>query len=160
MRIPLWSFLLAIVVIIIVLLLITRFRRSRHTQHKIQEKTLTAEADTRSRVSLQEVDKLIVPQYNWHINMDKPMYLTQDSMYEEVAWTKNRLVFLGTSLEKLIPRLERWYNVKITVRNDALRNQRFTAVLADPGLPKVLEAMQNITAFHYQIDKNQVTITP
>lgn len=116
--------------------------------------------NTSSHVTLQDVDKLIVPQYNWHISMDKPMYLPQDSLYAETAWTKNRLVFFNTSFEGLIPRLERWYNIKITVHDDQLRKARFTAMLTDPGLPKTLEALRNAWAFHYRIDKNQVFITP
>jgi len=116
--------------------------------------------NTGSRVTLKGIDKLIVPQYDWHTRMDKPMYLPQDSMYEEVAWTKNRLVFFGTSLKELIPRLQRWYNVKITVNSADLQHRRFSAAMADPGLPKTLEALRNITAFHYRIDKDQVYITP
>ena len=116
--------------------------------------------NTRSQVTLREIDKLIVPQYNWHISMDKPMYLPQDSIYAETAWTKNRLVFFNTSFEGLIPRLERWYNVKITVNDDQLRNQHFTAMIADPGLGQTLKALQNAGNFHYRIDKNHVFITP
>jgi transmembrane sensor len=116
--------------------------------------------NTRSHVSLREVDKLIVPQYNWHISMDKPMYLPQDSLYAETAWTKNRLVFFNTSLEGLIPRLERWYNVKIVVNDDQLKKQHFSAIMADPGLSQTLKALQNVSEFRYRIDKNQVFITP
>jgi transmembrane sensor len=116
--------------------------------------------NTSSRVILNREDKLIVPQYNWHIRMDKPMYLPQDSMYEEIAWTKNRLVFFGTSLNDLIPRLQRWYNVKITINDDYLRQARFSAMLTDPGLPKTLKMLQDARSFHYRIDKDQVFITP
>ena len=116
--------------------------------------------NTSSRVTLRGVDKLIVPEYNWHISMDKPMYLPQDSLYAETAWTKNRLVFFGTSLKDLIPRLQRWYNVKITINDDNLRKQRFSAMLTDPGLLKTLEILQTAAPFHYRIDKDQVSITP
>ena len=116
--------------------------------------------NTRSHVTLQDVDKLIVPQYNWHISMDKPMYLPQDSFYVENAWTKDHIVFFNINFEGLILRLERWYNVKITVNNDELRQQHFTAMMNDPGLPKVLEALKNTANFHYRIDKDRVFITP
>jgi ferric-dicitrate binding protein FerR (iron transport regulator) len=92
--------------------------------------------------------------------MDKPMYLPQDSLYAETAWTKNRLVFFNTSLEGLIPRLERWYNVKIVVNDDQLKKQHFSAIMADPDLSQTLKALQNVSEFRYRIDKNQVFITP
>jgi len=258
MRIPLWSFLLAIAVIIAILLILPRFIRSKPKpdMHRIQEKTLTADRgtrpnfvlpdsttvwlnagssltyrtlpnsdyrqtemegeacftvpatdtapfivsskdvdvfinggsildlnayrddsttqisifkgsaevffhnNTRSHVTLKATDKLIVPQYNWHISMDKPMYLPRESLYAEMAWTKNRLVFFNTSLEGLIPRLERWYDVKIVVSDDQLKKQHFSAMMADAGLSQMLKTLQNVSEFHYRIDNNQVFITP
>jgi len=116
--------------------------------------------NTSSRMILRPVDKLIVPQYNWHISMDKPMYLSQDSLYAEMAWTKNHLAFNDISFEELIFRLQRWYNVKFTVNDDNLRKHRFSAMLTDPALAKTLETLQRAEPFHYRIDKDQVFITP
>lgn len=80
-----------------------------------------------------------------------------DSMTTETQWTKNRLVFDEKKLEDIIPVLERWYDVSITIKQHK-NNQLYNGTFENDKLEDVLEALQLIGGFRYKIDKNNVII--
>lgn len=77
---------------------------------------------------------------------------------EETLWMKNKLMVKDETLEEIVPKLERWYNVDITLRDPRIRSYRYTATITEKNIAEVLEAMQLIKSFHFKIDSNDVVI--
>jgi len=76
----------------------------------------------------------------------------------DIAWKNNRLIFNNDRFGDIIKILERWYNVDITLQNPALANVRFSAKFDRESISDVLNALNIIEPFHFEINKNIVVI--
>ncbi|HZK64875.1 MAG TPA: FecR family protein, partial [Puia sp.] len=81
-----------------------------------------------------------------------------DSDKAETAWMYNKLVFDGDSFEELAAKMERWYNIKITFKNDQLFKYRFKGVFNNETVKEALDALQLTAAFTYNIKGNIVVL--
>jgi ferric-dicitrate binding protein FerR (iron transport regulator) len=55
-------------------------------------------------------------------------------------------------------KLERWYNVHITVGNKKLHEERITGAFENESIEQALEALKISVPFSYKISKNNITI--
>lgn len=76
-----------------------------------------------------------------------------------IAWKNNELVFDGEKLGDAIKKLERWYDVKITIKNKQLPALRYTAAYHDPDLFQLLKSMGFVLGFNYKTAENGKLIT-
>ena len=76
----------------------------------------------------------------------------------ETSWVDNKLVLKDETLEEIVPKLERWYDVDISLRNPRVKGYRYTATLTEERIDDVLSAMQLIKSFHFKVDSNDVII--
>ncbi|HVI45780.1 MAG TPA: FecR family protein [Chitinophaga sp.] len=85
--------------------------------------------------------------------------LTGDSsLTEETAWMSNHLVFHNETLEALSHRLERWYGMKVIIRNQELKERRFSGRADNLPAEKLLDLLQKIVPFEYTIKDNILVI--
>ncbi|NIG56937.1 FecR family protein [Chitinophaga sp. Cy-1792] len=75
------------------------------------------------------------------------------------AWMDDRFEFDNLNLEDLSHDLERWYNVKISFKDDKYKKEVFTGAFKKQTIEDVLNALQLTLGFHYQLDKDQHTVT-
>ncbi|SIN64566.1 FecR family protein [Chitinophaga niabensis] len=76
----------------------------------------------------------------------------------EPAWMQSRLEFENVTFEQLTNELERWYNVRIDIKNDKLKGEVFSGAFNDKPLPEVLEALQYTLQFKYKISKDSGSV--
>jgi ferric-dicitrate binding protein FerR (iron transport regulator)/succinate dehydrogenase flavin-adding protein (antitoxin of CptAB toxin-antitoxin module) len=81
-----------------------------------------------------------------------------DSSRVETAWIYGRLVFDGDSFVTLAEKMERWYDIKITIQNQSISNNRFSGVFEKENVEEAFKALQLITMFKYDIHDNEVLI--
>jgi ferric-dicitrate binding protein FerR (iron transport regulator) len=74
------------------------------------------------------------------------------------SWKDNRLVFVDESFESLAVKMERWYNVRIIIKGDKLKQFRFTGIFENETIEQALKALQITTRFEYTFDQNIITI--
>jgi transmembrane sensor len=87
-------------------------------------------------------------------------YYGTDSSSVETSWTKNQLEFNGEPLDKIALNLERWFNVRVTITNESLKKEKYTATLEeDDKLEDFLEALKLAEGFHYSIKDREVIIS-
>jgi ferric-dicitrate binding protein FerR (iron transport regulator) len=86
-------------------------------------------------------------------------YINGDSTSIETYWTKNKLAFDGESLESVARKIERWYAVKVIIKDEGLKTENYTSAFEDESLPEVLNALKLTGNFKYTINKKVVTIT-
>ncbi|MGX1930588.1 FecR family protein [Flagellimonas sp. 2504JD4-2] len=74
------------------------------------------------------------------------------------SWVKGELVFRGMSLENILKKLERHYNVAITNQNMEYSQKRFNANFGNQPIETVLNYFKNTYGIDYTINNNNVTL--
>ena len=74
-------------------------------------------------------------------------------------WKNNELRLTNISFPELIPQIERWYGVTITLDYVLGNNDRFTMSIKTESLRELLNMMQLTSKFNYTIDGEQVKIS-
>jgi ferric-dicitrate binding protein FerR (iron transport regulator) len=85
-------------------------------------------------------------------------YKQQDSSAIETLWVKNKLAFDGEALEDIALKIERWFDVKVTISDEKLKKEPFSGVFDNESLQVVMEALRLTGKFKYDINKKEVTI--
>jgi transmembrane sensor len=98
------------------------------------------------------------PDLTLTIEKVKPMLIGDVQYIEEVAWKESLLVFKDESFEELKPKLERWYDLKVTVQATVPETYRFTGILKNEDIKEALSAMQLIKPFKFKLLANEVII--
>lgn len=75
-----------------------------------------------------------------------------------IAWKDNRLTFKSETIEDLILKLQRWYNVEITLKNESLKNCRFTGAFDNETIEQAMDALKHTTPFSYTFSENKIII--
>ncbi len=81
-----------------------------------------------------------------------------DSARVETSWVYGRLIFDGDTFSELAEKMERWYNIKITIKNQHLVANRFGGVFENENVEEALKALQLITMFKYTIHDSEIII--
>ncbi len=67
------------------------------------------------------------------------------------AWIEGKLVFRDDSMDEIIRRMERWYNIKITIADKELEKYSFHATFQDDSLEDVLKFLAMTSPISYTI---------
>jgi ferric-dicitrate binding protein FerR (iron transport regulator) len=78
---------------------------------------------------------------------------------EIIAWKDNRLVFKNEKFNELATKLERWYDVKIEIKDEELKHILFTGTFQKESIEQALSALKLIIPFRYEMKMNQIVIT-
>src|SRR5215204_2590604 len=90
-----------------------------------------------------------------HIN---PVKVEDKEYVPETSWTENRIMFENETMQEIAVKLERWYNVKITINNKEIGSYHFTGSFTNETIDQVLTAMRLIKSFNFKINNNDITI--
>jgi ferric-dicitrate binding protein FerR (iron transport regulator) len=82
-----------------------------------------------------------------------------DSVYVETAWLNDKMIFHKEAFPSLAKRMERWFNVKIVLRDPALNDMFFTGSFEQENLRQALEALHNSARFTYVIKGQTVIVS-
>lgn len=74
------------------------------------------------------------------------------------SWKDNKLVFNDETFESLAVKIERWYNVKIIIHGDKLKQLRFSGTFENETVEQALNALKITTNFKYTLEQNVITI--
>ena len=77
-----------------------------------------------------------------------------------LAWNNNHLIIDSERFEDIARRLERWYDVKITITDEELKNDRYTGKFVyNEDIRQVMRVIAATTPIKYQIEGNVITIS-
>ncbi len=91
-------------------------------------------------------------------NSDKLQRTNNVVLQNDLAWKDERLVFDNALFDNIIPDLERWYNIEITIKKKELTNYRYTGSFKNPSLHMLLKSMGTAMNFNYTINERKVMI--
>lgn len=108
-------------------------------------------SDSISRITLANNITLTIGNLS-KINVDNHEYI------QETSWVDNKLVFKDETLEEIVPKLERWYDLDIEIADIELKTYRYTGTITKESIDQVLTAMQLIKPFNFKIQNDDVTL--
>lgn len=83
----------------------------------------------------------------------------RDSINIETAWMQNKLIIEDESFEMMKEKLERWFNVKIVFKDEAVTHYPFNATFKGESIDQVLQALQASYFFNYEIKNGEISIS-
>jgi ferric-dicitrate binding protein FerR (iron transport regulator) len=110
----------------------------------------------RQKLTLEERKELKLE----HDQMKVPKLSLQDQIdtHSLTAWKDGKLIFKEEKFEDLAIKLERWYDVKIIIKSQKLKKERFTGIFENETTEQVLNALIMAEPFEYTMNKNIITI--
>ncbi|MEJ0055973.1 MAG: FecR domain-containing protein [Bacteroidota bacterium] len=112
-------------------------------------------ANDKTGIDVESHQKVI---YSLHGELVKTEMNAED-VSVATARTEYNMEFRNTSLEQVIDKVEKKFNVTINVGNEEINKCRITADFTDHSLASTLEMMAEVLDFEYKIDGNSVEIT-
>lgn len=82
----------------------------------------------------------------------------EENAGRSVLWRKDMLSFRDAPLQEVITTLERWYDVKFEVQDDAAYRSTFSLQTPQLPLPELLGEMQNISDVRFETEKGLVRV--
>lgn len=86
-------------------------------------------------------------------------YNHKDSVVIETAWAQNRLEIVNENFYEMKEKLERWFNVKISIKDSNAGKYPFTATFKNEDIQQVLQALQYAYHFNYTLKNNEINIS-
>lgn len=86
-------------------------------------------------------------------------YNRKDNTVIETAWTQNRLEIVNEDFREMKDKLERWFDVKITIEDNEVGKYPFTATFEKENIHQVLQALQSAYHFNYTIKGSEISIS-
>ncbi len=81
-----------------------------------------------------------------------------DSNIVETAWVYNKLIFEEERFEDLALNMERWYNVKISIENEKLKNYKMSGSFVNETAEEAIRILQFLVPFKYSVKNNEIII--
>lgn len=79
--------------------------------------------------------------------------IIQDDRY--FSWKDGKLTFRKETMEVVVEKLSRWFNVEMVVNDPALLDLTFTGTFVHETLPQVLELLAKVSPINYSISKRE-----
>jgi len=79
------------------------------------------------------------------------IYIENTDTEKYSGWTKGLLIFRGDNMVEVARRIERWYNVKVTVAHSDLLEYVFVGTFEDDSLEEVLALLAMTSPIEYEI---------
>ena len=74
------------------------------------------------------------------------------------SWKDGKLIFDGETLESLAIKLERFYNVSISLQDESMKSFKYSGTLEEVTIEEVLRAIKSTSPITFEINKNHVIL--
>lgn len=97
-------------------------------------------------------------------SFNKPKMVKKDGILKNVdtatytSWKENKLIFKSKTLKRLIPELERWYNINIDLDSSSLDTIKCTGTFENETPEQAIHALCTASGITYEIEKNHVIL--
>ena len=82
---------------------------------------------------------------------DHKLTIVRTDVNRYIAWKEGKLVFYETPFDEIIPKVERWYNCSIILKDKAINKLHLTATFEGENLEQALNLMTMATPIKYKI---------
>lgn len=85
------------------------------------------------------------------LGTDNKLYFEKVDVEKYIAWKDGKLMFRDDTMEEVVRRLNRWYNVDIKLTGEHLMDYAYNATFEDESLTQVLELLKLSAPIDYKI---------
>lgn len=82
-----------------------------------------------------------------------------DTAFLETSWVYNRLSFEEEAFENLALKMERWFNVKIIIKNEKIKSYKLTGSFENETIDEALRELQYLVSFSYKKNGREIVVT-
>jgi transmembrane sensor len=91
-------------------------------------------------------------------NDNQQITKTKTDLQKYIAWKSGKLMFRDDKMNKVVEKLERWYNVEFEIEDKEIANYVYTATFINESLDQVLKMLTLSAPIRYTIsDRNKQT---
>ena len=87
-------------------------------------------------------------------------YNNRDSTINEIQWVQNKLVFEDETFQEIALKMQRWYNVEITIEDKKLKERRYTGSFQNENIDQAMEALKFHEPFKSEKKGNKIILNP
>ncbi|MCC8426468.1 FecR family protein [Mucilaginibacter sp. UR6-11] len=80
-------------------------------------------------------------------------------MEQVLAWKEGRFIFIGESLESIMRKISRWYNVEVVYRSQPAQLSFDGSVSRAKNISAVLEIMKSTGNVHFEVQGRRIMVT-
>jgi ferric-dicitrate binding protein FerR (iron transport regulator) len=85
---------------------------------------------------------------------------TEGEISQTTSWMQNKLYMENMSLQDVCTKLERWYDVQITLSDKSLGDKiHYTGVLKEQTVLDVLNALCQLSSIRYELKGKEIMIS-
>lgn len=92
------------------------------------------------------------------LTITKIHYNQKDSSNAETSWVYNKLSFDNEKMDRVLSKIEQWYNTEIVLEDESIRSKHFTATFENKSLDDVMEALAVVLNFIYKEKDGRIII--
>lgn len=104
------------------------------------------------------IARTALPVINTLVSINKLKYNPVDSTVAEIQWVNNKLVFRDESFSELAVKMERWYDVQISITDGQIGEERLNGIFESETIVQALEALKEFIPFQYEKNGNRIII--
>lgn len=82
-----------------------------------------------------------------------------DLSSKELNWVKNRLDIEDQPLSEIVLKLQNWYGIEIVIKDESVKNYRYSGIFENETIVKTLEALQLSYPFTFKLEQNKILIS-
>lgn len=133
----------------------TQFNVSAYADDK-QQSVVLMEGSVQILDKNEQPSYLMKPDERFVYNLaENKAIVSEVDAQELTSWTDGLLQFRGESLEEVMRKLARWYNVDIEIRDPRLREYSFKATFKDEQIEEILRMIALTTPMKYRIEERK-----
>ena len=88
-------------------------------------------------------------------NSNQQITKTKTDLQKYIAWKSGKLMFRDDKMNKVVEKLERWYNVEFEIEDQEIANYIYTATFIDESLDQVLKMLSLSAPIRYTISERK-----
>ena len=86
----------------------------------------------------------------------KPQKGNKVEVENYTAWTKGELLMRNEKMSEVVSKLEKWYNVKITIKDKEIEDYSYRATFQDETIDEILRLLKLTSPIDYTVKKREV----
>lgn len=136
----------------------TEFNMSTYQHGVVQTVLISGKVGIRVNATGKEV--MLAPRQMAEYSEKTGMVRVEDTdPYRYIAWKDGEFVFERETIEEIMERLGRWYDVKVFYENESLKQKRFTGVISRyEDIEQVLRLIEGPATLRFEVKGNVVTV--
>ena len=136
----------------------TEFNMNTYQHGVVQTVLVSGKVGIRVNATGKEV--MLAPRQMAEYSEKTGMVRVEDTdPYRYIAWKDGEFVFERETIEEIMERLGRWYDVTVFYENESLKQKRFTGVISRyEDIEQVLRLIEGPATLRFEVKGNVVTV--